>query len=50
MVPEESLNSDVWKKAIEKVCVFSYVWSLGAIIAEESKSRFDKSLSDFFSA
>lgn len=49
-VTEEALSSDVWKKALEKVCVFSYVWSVGAIVAEESKSRFDKSLSDCFSA
>ena len=50
VLPEESLNSDVWKKAIEKICVFSYVWSVGANIAEDSKSRFDKGLSELFSA
>ena len=50
ILSEETLNSDLWKKAIEKVCIFSYVWSVGAIVAEDSKSRFDKSLSDLFSA
>lgn len=34
IVPEESLNSDLWKKALEKICVFCYVWSVGAIISE----------------
>ena len=48
-IPLESLDSELWKKALEKVCVFSYVWSVGAIITDESKSRFDKSLSDCFS-
>lgn len=50
MLTEDCLNSEVWKKALEKICVFSYVWSIGAVVAEESKSRFDKSLSDLFSA
>ena len=31
-IPEESLNSEVWKKAIEKMCVFCYVWTIGAIV------------------
>ena len=34
MIPEESLEYDTWKKSIEKLCVFSYVWSLGALLSE----------------
>ena len=49
-IDPDKLDTEVWKKAIEKICVFSYVWSVGAIVADESKSRFDKSLSDMFSA
>lgn len=26
------------------------MWSIGAVVTEDSKNRFDKSLSDFFSA
>lgn len=40
---------ETWKKSIEKLCVFSYVWSLGAVLSEDSKSRLDKSLSECFS-
>ena len=34
LIPEEALELDSWKKSIEKVCVYAYVWSIGAILSE----------------
>ena len=45
LIPEEALEIDTWKKSIEKVCVYAYVWSVGAVLSEDSKGRLDKSLS-----
>jgi hypothetical protein len=50
IVPQNSLNSDIWKKALEKACVLAFTWSVGAIVSDDSKSRLDKGLSDCFSA
>lgn len=50
IVPHEALDAETWKKALEKLCVFAYSWSIGANLTEDSKSRLDKSLSESFSA
>jgi hypothetical protein len=33
IIPEKSLASENWKKAIEKLCIFAYTWSIGAILS-----------------
>jgi hypothetical protein len=43
------LDTETWKKPVEKLCIFAYTWSVGAVLTEESRAKLDKSISDSFS-
>jgi hypothetical protein len=48
-IPEVSLNCSGWKKVLEKMCIFSFTWSLGAVVSSDGRARIDKGISDTFS-
>lgn len=44
------LQKESWKKLAEKICIFAFTWSLGAVLSPETYGKFDKCLSECFSS